>query len=100
MKHSDGYIKLSQPCMIKHILEIVGLDDASNCTKMHNMPATSTALLANDPDRKPHFTTSELLLRRGHYKLPLSDGSSRYYFCRSAVCPFLQQSLPATQRGS
>ena len=45
---SDGSIELYQPCMVEHVLQMVGLNDVSDRTKMHDTSAISTNLLYND----------------------------------------------------
>ena len=50
---SDGSIELSQPHMVERVLQVVCLDDISDCTKMHDTPAIITTLLDNDPNGAP-----------------------------------------------
>ena len=52
-KLPDGSIELSQPRMIERVLEMVGLDDVPNRTKMHDTLAISTTLLDKDPNDEP-----------------------------------------------
>ena len=54
-KLPEGSIELSQLRMIEHVLQMVGLDDISNHTKLHDMPAISTTLLDNDPNGEPRI---------------------------------------------
>ena len=39
--------------MVERVLQIIGLDDVSDRTKMHDMPAISTTLLDNDANGVP-----------------------------------------------
>ena len=41
--------------MIERFLQIVGLNDVLNCTKMHDTPDISTTLLDKDPKDKPRI---------------------------------------------
>ena len=41
--------------MIERVLQMVGINDVLNCTKMHGMPAISTTLLDNNPNDKPRI---------------------------------------------
>ena len=52
-KLSEGSIELSQLRMVERVLQMVGLDDVSDRTKMHDTPAISTTLLDNDPNGAP-----------------------------------------------
>lgn len=47
-KHNDGSIELSQPRMVRRILQMVGLDPDSDRTKLHDTPASDTQLLDNE----------------------------------------------------
>ena len=53
-KLSDGSIELSEPRIVKRVLQMVGLDNVSDRTKMHDTPDISTTLLDNDPNGAPH----------------------------------------------
>ena len=53
-KLSDISIELYQPRMVEHVLQIIGLNDVSDHTKMHDTPAISTTLLDNDTNGAPH----------------------------------------------
>lgn len=53
-KNNDGSLTLTQPRMMHRILELVGLDQTADRTKVHDTPASSTDLLDRDPDGHPH----------------------------------------------
>lgn len=53
-KHDDGSIKLSQPRMVRRILEMVGIDPDNERTKMHDTPASDSKLLDKNPHGAPH----------------------------------------------
>ena len=49
----DGSITLTQPQMVKRILELVGINYDSKTVKISGTPACINKLLDNAPDSKP-----------------------------------------------
>jgi hypothetical protein len=56
-KHPDGSIKLTQPCMIQRILDMVGLGSTDEQEKMHDNPACDRHLLDKDPGGLPRVSS-------------------------------------------
>ena len=54
---NDGSIKLTQPRMIRRVLEYVGLDSKSETVKMHDTPAASDRILNRDSEGETRTQT-------------------------------------------
>ena len=53
-RNPDGSLTLTQPRMVRRILNLVGLDPTSSNTKLHDTPACDRDLLDQDPLGQPH----------------------------------------------